>query len=406
MKYHEKSDAPLYKLFAFFYNVVHKRNKMQGRKLMLYFDYAASAPMIPAAAKQAAELMENAYGNPSSLHAAAAAPRKLLRESRDTMAELLGITRETIIFTSGGTESNNWALTMAALSSGKRRIVLAANEHSSVLLPARRMKQLGFTVTELPPDRYGRILPEAAERALTKDTALLSVHAVNNETGTVQDIEAMAALAHRCGALYHCDAVQSFGHIDLPLSCADFISLSAHKFGGGRGAGVLAVKDTAALKPLLLGGKQEYGLRAGTENVPAIAAMALAAEISCASIAQEQPRIEALSSLLLRLLREKTKVVLNSGDAPHCGGILSLRFPCMNGEELLTRLNERGICISAGAACAAGNKAPSHVLTAMGLSAEEAKESVRISFGRETTEEHVYTLANAILTVSGKGEVL
>ena len=165
------------------------------------------------------------------------------------------------------------------------------------------------------------------------------------------------------------------------------------------GAGVLAVKDTAALSPLLLGGRQEYGLRAGTENVPAIAAMALAAEESCGLIPRELPRIEALSDLLLTLLQEKTPCILNGAAAPRYGGILSLRFPGMSGEELLTRLNEREICISVGAACAAGNRSPSHALTAMGLSAEEAKETVRISLGRETTEAQIRILAEAILAI-------
>lgn len=366
---------------------------------MIYLDYAASAPPYGEICSKTAEIMANIYGNPSSVHIAGAEARRLLRQSRQKLASLMSFAPENIVFTSGGTEANNTAI-MSVRNGNRKNIVVAATEHHSVLKSAAELKKLGFTVTEVMPDRQGRILPEAVECALSRNTALLSVHAVNNETGTVQDIAAMAELAHKVGALYHCDAVQSFGHISLPLDCADSVSISAHKFGGPRGIGALAAKPAALGTAYLFGGSQEFGLRAGTENIAGIAGLALAAELSCAEIGCEQVRLKELSELLLNLLRQNIPAVeLISGDAKRSPAILSLRFPGLSAEELMTRLSEKGICIGAGAACTVGDKSPSHVLTAMGYSAKEAGETVRISPGRLTTEDEIAIVADGIKNI-------
>lgn len=365
---------------------------------MIYLDYAASAPAYAEVCALSAETAANTYGNPSSLHPAGTAARRLLRESRQKLAEALDVSPECVIFTSGGTEANNTAL-LSVRNAERRNVVVAASEHHSVLSAAAELKKLGFSVTTVLPDNCGRIIPEAVAAALSRETALLSVHAVNNETGTVQDVAALAELAHKVGALYHCDAVQSFGHVSLPLECADLISLSAHKFGGVRGAGALIARQGALSAPLLVGGAQEFSLRAGTENLPAVAGMALAAETACGELDAERARLEKLSSLFISLLRENIRVELTSGDAPRAAGIMSLRFPEKSAEELVTRLGEAGICISAGAACTMGSASPSHVLTAMGFSAKEARETVRISPGRLTTEEEIRTSADAIISV-------
>lgn len=368
---------------------------------MIYLDYAASAPVYADVCKLTAKIMAEAYANPSSVHAAGTAARKVLRESRRELASLLNVPPECVIFTSGGTESNNTAL-MSVRNGKRRNAVIAASEHHSVINTAKELKKLGFTVTEVYPDSRGVIEPSAVAAALSRDTALLSVHAVNNETGTVQDIAAMAELAHSVGALYHCDAVQAFGHISLPFECADFVSLSAHKFGGPRGVGVLVSKPNALASPLLFGGNQEFSLRAGTENVPAIAGCALAAKMAVNELESESSRLNRLSALLLSLLREKLpSVELTSGNAPRVPNILSLRFPDRSAEELVTRLSETGICISAGAACTLGDSSPSHVLTAMGMSAKAARETVRISLGRLTTEEEIHSAAQAIISICG-----
>ena len=366
---------------------------------MIYLDYAASAPPYAEICSKSAEIMANTYGNPSSVHIAGTEARRLLRQSRQKLASLMSFAPENIVFTSGGTESNNTAI-MSVRNGTRKNIVIAATEHHSVLKAAAELKKLGFTVTEIMPDSQGRILPEEVERALNCDTALLSVHAVNNETGTVQDIAAMAEIAHKFGALYHCDAVQSFGHVPLPLECADSVSISAHKFGGPRGIGALAVKPAVLSAAYLFGGSQEFGLRAGTENIPGIAGLAMAAELSCAELENEQVRLKELSELLLNLLRQSIPALeLTGGNGNRSPSILSLRFPGLSAEELMTRLSEKGICIGAGAACTIGDKSPSHVLTAMGYSAKEARETVRISLGRLTTEEEIRITADEIIAV-------
>lgn len=366
---------------------------------MIYLDYAASAPVYDDVCALTVRLMTESYANPSSLHAAGIDARRLLRQSRQRAAALLGFAPEGVIFTSGGTESNNTAL-MSVRSGARRNIVIAATEHHSVLNAAAEMKKLGFSVTEVYPDPCGVISPEAIEKALSRDTVLLSVHAVNNETGTVQDIAAMAELAHGVGALYHCDAVQAFGHVLLPFDRADLVSLSAHKFGGPRGVGILAAKPNALSTPLIFGGRQEFNLRAGTENLPAIAGCALAMENARRELEAEQKRISALSELLLSALRKKLpEIALNCGDALRVPNILSLRIPGISAMELVTRLSEKGICIGAGAACTLGDSSPSHVLTAMGMDAKSARETVRISFGRLTTEEDILSAAREIANI-------
>lgn len=364
---------------------------------MIYLDYAASTPPYEQVYPRMTAVAAEAFGNPSSLHASGAAARQLLRQSRRRLAELLGGDPQNIIFTSGGTESNNTAL-LAVQNSSKRRIVIAATEHPSVLRAAERLKTRGFSVVCVQPDTRGVILPDAVRRVLDRDTALLSVHAVNNETGTMQDIAAMAELAHGAGALYHCDAVQSFGHVDLPLSCADMVSLSGHKFGGPRGVGVLMVKDMSPLSPFLVGGHQEFSFRAGTENLPGIAGFTLAAELALREQAAEHSRLGYLSSLLAELLHHEIPgLTLNSGDAFRAPGLMSLRFPGIAAEEMQSRLSETGVCVGVGAACASSDPSPSHVLTAMGLTKKEAAETLRISLGRGTTEAEIRTAARIIL---------
>lgn len=364
---------------------------------MIYLDYAASAPpyeqVYPCMSAAAVET----FGNPSSLHGAGAVARRLLRQSRGQLAELLGCDPQDVIFTSGGTESNNTAL-FSVQNSPKRRIVISAAEHASVLRAAERLKRQGFSVVQIQPDAQGRILPEAVRQIVTHDTALLSIQAVNNETGAIQDITALADEAHRAGALYHCDAVQAFGHVDLPLSCADMVSLSGHKFGGPRGVGALICKSGCLSSPLLLGGHQEFSLRAGTENLPGIAGFTLAAELANAELSAEYARLNSLSAVLWELLRrEIPDLMLHSDKAPRFPGLMSLRFPGAIAEEMQVRLSEAGICVGIGAACASGDNAPSHVLAAMGLTEKEAAETLRISMGRGTGEEDVRIAAKTMI---------
>ena len=364
---------------------------------MIYLDYAASCPPYKEIVSLATDISVNSFGNPGALHRAGSAARAVLQESRKSLASLLQVRPEEVFFTSGGTESNNWAVKMGCLSSGRKHIVCGATEHSSVIEAVRAMERRGFRVTWIHPDSSGRICPSASAAAMTRDTALLCVHAVNNETGTVQDVDALADAAHNVGALYLCDGVQSFGHVKQNLHKADLISISAHKLGGPRGTGCLVVRRSAGLMPLIHGGGQEFGMRSGTENLPGIAGFAMAAKLSTDSLASEAARLQVLRQQLLdglRQIRSDAQFV----DAPDAfsPGILCCRFPGITGEEMVIRLDEAGICVSPGAACAAGSKEASHVLLAMGYDLREAAEFFRISMGRNTTMEEVRQTLNAL----------
>lgn len=363
---------------------------------MIYLDYAASSVPFLQAIEISCRTAMDFYGNPGALHSAGNAARKLLQESRKTIARLLQVRPEEVFFTSGGTESNNWAVRTGCKVPGKGHIVCSAAEHSSVLESVRQMQREGYDVTFLNPDHSGIITPEAVCSAFRPDTALLCVQAVNNETGVIQDVEALAAVAHSHGVRYLCDAVQSFGHLSQPLHKADLISLSAHKLGGPWGIGCLVIRYPNTLEPLLLGGGQEFSLRSGTENLPGIAGFSLAAELSLRDLPLEQNRIRALSALLENELRRLDPHIRIAGDEVSRSGILSCAFPNLSAEEMVMRLSLKNICVSPGAACAARSSAPSHVLLSMGYSAKEAAQFVRFSPGRNTTEEEIFKTIDAI----------
>lgn len=364
---------------------------------MIYLDYAASSPPFSDVIEAISQISAEAFGNPSALHGAGAKARALLHQSRRQLALLLNARPEEIFFTSGGTEANNWAVKMCSAQAPKRHIVCSAMEHSSVLASVKSMERRGFRVSWLYPDRSGRIRPEEAASLMGSDTMLLCVQAVNNETGVVQDVDALADVAHKAGAAYLCDSVQCFGHISLNLQKADFISLSAHKLGGPRGIGCLVVRQPHSLPALIDGGGQEFGLRSGTENLPGIAGFVLAAQHSVSQLSCEVPRLQGLADQLQSGLRDISGDVEFAGDhTPRSPGILCCRFPGISGEEMVIRLNENGICASPGAACGTRSSQPSHVLLSMGYSSGEASEFLRLSLGRNTTAEEITTTLNVI----------
>ena len=366
---------------------------------MIYLDYAASAPPYPEVMDLMSRTALDCFGNPGAIHRAGAAARKVLQDSRRNVAKAAKVRPEEVFFTSGGTEANNWAIQIGASIPGKRHIVCSAAEHSSVLEPVRRLEQKGFAVTWLNPDRNGLISPEAAEAALRADTALLCVQAVNNETGVVQDVEALAKIARNHRVRFFCDGVQSFGHVDQALHKADLLSISAHKLGGPRGVGCLIVRMPLIPAPMIHGGGQEFGLRSGTENLPGIAGFALAARLSTERLDAEQARLENLRRTLEDSLRTVCPEVRFAGAGVRRSSILSCRFPGISAEEMVLRLDSMGICASPGAACAARSAAPSHVLLAMGCSPREASEFVRFSLGRGTTEAEILETAAAIRSI-------
>lgn len=367
---------------------------------MIYLDYAASSPPFAECAELARDVMLTHFANPGALHHSGGDARGILQESRKTIARILGVQDREIFFTSGGTEANNWAVKLGCLYSGGKEILIFAGEHKSVLEAARSMESQGFRVRLLFPDSDGILSPQEVEAAIGPDTAMLCVQAVNNETGVMQDIDLLSRLARSRRIPFLCDGVQSFGHTDQPLHKADFISLSAHKFGGPKGVGCLVVRYPHILQPLIHGGGQELGLRSGTENPPGIAGMALAAELSRKALASEQDRIQRLSARLLEGLRlVEPHLELNGEAATRHPGILSCRFPGISAEELVMRLDLLGICVSPGAACAARDTTPSHVLLAMGCSDSHARESVRFSLGRNTTLEEIDAAVRAVESI-------
>lgn len=370
---------------------------------MVYLDYAAHFPMYTEVADKIHELSQAGLGSPGGIHSAAAKARAIVQQSRKELAELLCVLPQEIFFTSGGTESNNWAIKCALRATGKKHMIVSAAEHKSVLASAKAMESDGYAVTYINPDGRGLVNLADISAAIRPDTGLISVQSVNNETGVMQDVEGIAALAKSRGILYHCDAVQSFGHSPLPLHRANLISLSAHKLGGPVGVGLLVLRQPLMLPPLHHGGGQELGLRSGTENAVGIAAFALAAKLSLDNMENEGKRLSTLTESFEAMLRTVVPgTEINGAAAPRQPGIVSCYFPGISGEELVTRLDMKGICASPGAACAARDNSPSHVLMSMGLGKERAAASVRFSMGRQTCYEDMEYTARTLGEIFGK----
>lgn len=354
----------------------------------VYLDYAATTPLDPAVLAAMQRALAEDFGNPSSLHAYGQRARRAVEEARERVAAAIGAPPRTLTFTSGATEADNHALrSFAALHPGKH-IITSALEHSAVLATCRLLEAQGWPVTYLTPNARGEILPEAVAAALRDDTALVALMLVNNETGVLTDIPAVSELAHRAGARLFCDAVQAFGSLPVDVGAlgVDMLAISAHKAYGPKGVGALFVRSGLELPPLLVGGEQERGLRAGTLNVPAIVGFGEAATLAKERAADDARALGALRDLLEGLLLQHPGVQRNAAGAPRGPKHLNVRVAGVDGEDLLMGLDGAVVAASAGSACAAGSLEPSHVLLAMGLSRAEAKASVRFSLGRGVTE--------------------
>jgi cysteine desulfurase len=368
--------------------------------MRIYFDHNAGAPLRLAARDAMMRFIGGGgEGNPASVHFSGQRARRVLEQARADVAALIGAPPRSIIFTSGGTESNNLAIFGPVQNTARRRIVTSTIEHSSMLAPIMELERRGFEVVRLPVDGEGKFLAGENVNVIDQDTALVSVGLANSEVGTIQDLRLVSRAAQSAGAVFHLDAAQAVGRIPVVVedSGCDLMTLSAHKFGGPAGIGALYVRPGCRLAPQLLGGPQEAGLRAGTPNLYGIVGFGAAARELMTCLADEQERIATLSRLLLRRLEgSMSGLRLNGTREDRIQNTLNLTFPSVLGETLLIALDLEGIEISMGSACAAGAVEPSHVLLAMGRSAMEARSSVRLSLGWSTTLEEIERAAEVI----------
>ena len=354
---------------------------------MIYLDHAATTPMRPEVWEAMAPFGDEAFGNPSGVHGVSRTAKNALEESRERIASIIGARPLEIVFTSGGTESDNLAIKGAVLNSTARQgLVTSAIEHEAVLETADFLKRLGLPVTIVGVDPDARVDPDEIAGTVSDDTAVVSVMMVNNETGTVQDVAALSEAAKRVNpdVLFHTDAVQAFGceAIDVDQLGIDLLTISAHKFGGPKGAGILYVREGTALEPVIHGGGQELGRRSGTHDVASAVGIAVAAQ----SALDDRERFEAEISAIRdrmerRLVDEVQDLVVNTPETGRSSHHLNVRFPGVRNETLLMLLDQKGVAASAGSACQSGAATVSHVLEAMGLTPDQARESVRFTFG-------------------------
>lgn len=370
----------------------------------IYADNAATTKMSQAAIRAMLPYLDGIYGNPSSLHSAGQAAREALESARAVMARGLGCEPREITFTSGGSEADNQAIRTAAwlgARKGKKHIVSTAFEHHAVLHTLEALEQEGFEVTLLDVHGDGRITAEEVAAAIRPDTCLVTVMYANNEVGTVEPIAQIGAVCREKGVLFHTDAVQAAGHlpIDVVRDHIDLLSLSAHKFHGPKGAGVLYARKGIPLRNLICGGAQERGKRAGTENLPAIMGMAAAFEEALADLDQRAACVTALRDKLIAGLGQIPHSLLNGHRTERLPGNVSFCFEGIEGESLLLLLDDKGVEASSGSACTSGSLDPSHVLLALGRPHEIAHGSLRLTLSHETTVEEVDYMIDAVTQV-------
>lgn len=376
----------------------------------IYFDHAATTPMHAAAIEAYVEAASAGPSNPSSLHAAGRAARERISVARDALAEALGCSPTELVFTGGGTESDNSALFGAARAQrlkGRSGIVTTAVEHHAVLNACRQLEAEGFELTILPVDEHGVVRLEDAESAINENTAVVSVMAGNNETGTLQPIAKIGELARRHGAVMHVDAVQAFGYLpidfrELPI---DLLSVSAHKINGPQGVGLLYVRRGTPWLPMLYGGSQERSRRAGTENVAGIAAFAAAAKLACLNRHNRWEHAESIRAEVLRQLSEQLgpeRFVVNGHQDDRLPHVLNVSFPGISSESMLMNLDLAGVAASGGSACNSGSLKPSHVLEAMNLPSDRIVSAVRFSFGLGNTTDEAEKMVKIIATISAR----
>jgi cysteine desulfurase len=363
--------------------------------MRVYFDYNATTPLATEVRNAIVGAMDEVYGNASSVHHFGQQAKAAIDDARSSVAALINADASEIVFTSGGTESDNFAIRGVAEAiepTGRRHLIASAIEHEAVLNTLKALARRGWHTTLLPVEQSGIVSPDRLREAMTKETALVSVMHANNEIGTVQPIAELAGIAHAGGALMHTDAVQSVGKIpvDVRELGVDLLSLSAHKFNGPKGTGALWIKRGTRMVPTMTGGKHERNRRAGTENVPAIVGLGVGARLAAKKLTSEGDRVAGLRDRLEEgILQSVSGTAINGVRSPRVPNTTNISFDRVEAESLLIALDLEGIAVSTGSACSSGTLEPSHVLRAMGLPAHRTQNSLRFSLGSLSTAEEV-----------------
>ncbi len=370
-------------------------NRTQHR---IYFDHAATTAVRPEVADVIYDVMKHVYGNPSSLYKEGHEAAHLVADARARLADILNCAPNELYFTSCGTESDNWAIkgTAFKLAGKGKHLITSKIEHHAILHSMEWLKTQGFDITYLDVDELGRVNPQDVAAAIREDTILVSIMMANNEVGTIQPVEEIARICHEKQVLFHCDAVQAFGAIpiDVKKLGVDMMSFSGHKLGTPKGIGLMYMRRGVRIDNLIHGGAQEYGKRAGTENVPYIAGLAKAAEMAMAEMPEKTARLTELREYLVKELLSKIPHSRYNGDPVHrLPNNMNFSFEFIEGESILLMLDALGYDTSSGSACASSDLKPSHVLLAIGLPAEIAHGSIRITLGSDNTKEDIEALA-------------
>ena len=375
----------------------------------IYLDNAASTPVADEVIADMLPYLKHQYGNPSSIHMFGRETARAIQLARQRVAQLLNASPREIIFTSGGTESDNLALKGAAIyarNSGKRtRLVASSIEHDAVLEPCKDLERMGYQVTYLPVTSEGMVRPSDLKAALTPDVALVSIMFANNEVGSIQPVSELARIARDSGALFHTDAVQATGKIPIDVKAigVDMLSMSSHKINGPKGVGALYVRAGVNLAPILHGGGQESALRSGTENVSGIVGFGRACQLAGERMQLYGQRVHAMREHLIgRVLKEIPYSRLNGSPTDRIPNNAHFTFFGVNGEDLIIKLDEYGVAASTGSACSVKKQKPSHVLKAMGFSYEEITGSLRMSIGLQNTEEEIDRAVASLATAIGE----
>ena len=360
----------------------------------IYLDHAATTRVDDRVVAKMLPYFTEVYGNPNSQHGYGRNAQEAVDEARDTIAKLIGAKPGEIYFTSGGSESDNWAIkgVASAYREKGRHIITSKIEHHAVLRTMEYLETLGYQVTYLSVDERGMVSLEELEQAIREDTILISIMTANNEIGTIEPIQEIGRIAQEHGVLFHTDAVQAFGHIPINVRQAhvDLLSISAHKFRGPKGVGALYIRNGVSIDPLIHGGAQERSKRAGTHNLAGIVGMVKAAQRAVSQQEMQSRRQKKLrDDMIERLEKEIEFVTINGDRIDRLANNINVSFSFIEGDTLLILLDQMGICVSAGSACTSGSPKPSHVLLAIGLTKEQVHSSIRISLGEETTKEEL-----------------